>query len=146
MPFRPFLRWKLDNGTGTLKSDHRFAMNRTSLAILSLGLGVATALGQSNSSSASYKLLHAPLTGGGGQVGNGSNITAQISVGDDFSGAVSNITAGGVQEKPNYIGQLYDVTAVAVNSTPNTVDETSTRQLNATATLDDLTLLAPRRH
>ena len=137
-----FLGWKLDNGAGRQKTEQRLAMKRTSLAILSLGLGVATALGQSNSSSASYKLLHAPLTGGGGQVGNGSNITAQISVGDDFAGAVSNITAGGVQEKPNYIGQLYDVTAVAVNATPNTVDETSTRQLSATATLDDLTLLA----
>jgi len=117
-------------------------MKRTSLAILTLGLGVATALGQSNSSSASYKLLQAPPTGGGGQVSNGSNITAQISVGDDFAGAVSNVTAGGVQEKSNYIGQLYDVTAVAVNATPNTFDETLTRQLSATATLDDLTLLA----
>ena len=46
-----------------------------------------------------------------------------------------------MQDKPNYIGQLYDVTSVTLSATPTTVDEGGTRQLNATATLDDLTTL-----
>lgn len=115
-------------------------MTHPPLIMIVAGFGAA-ALAQSNSSSASYDLLHAPPGGGGGAVGNGSTITAEISVGDGPSGPVSNATAMGVQVKPNYIGQLYDVTTVTPEASPATVDEGSTRQLSATALLDDLTTL-----
>ena len=107
--------------------------------VLLLVTTTASTLGQSNSASASYKLLSAPAVGGGGQVGNGSNIKAEISVGGLTGGSVSQVTGGGAQESFNYVGQLFDIAGITVEGSPPAVDEGQTRQLQAVATLDDLT-------
>lgn len=116
-------------------------MNSLIRISLLVGVCATNALGQSKSSSASYELLSASQISGGGTVSNGSNITGEMTVGGAVGGAVSLVTAGGTQEKPNYIGQLYDVKQVTVEATPITIDENGTRQLSASATLDDLTTL-----
>lgn len=55
---------------------------------------------------------------------------------------VANVAAPAVVVKSGYLGQLYEVTAVQLAATPTTLNETSTRQLAASATLDDGTTLA----
>jgi hypothetical protein len=116
-------------------------MRTTPIALLFVGLGIPAALCNPTSSSANYSILHAPLGLGGGQIGNGSNLTGHVGIGDTAAGPVSNVTPGGSQNKPNYIGQLYDVTSLALAASPATIEEGGTRQLSATATLDDLTTL-----
>jgi hypothetical protein len=104
---------------------------------------------QSTSTSALYTLLHAPAgdLGGGGRVTNaGATVIADISVGDPASGVVSAVTAGGAQTKGNLIGQLFDPQTVSVTATPATIDEGGTRQLIATATMDDATTLGLAGH
>jgi hypothetical protein len=44
--------------------------------------------------------------------------------------------------RQGYAGQLYDVVGLALAASPTTVDEGATRQVSATAVLDDLTHLA----
>jgi hypothetical protein len=44
--------------------------------------------------------------------------------------------------KHGYIGQLYDITSLAVTSTPSFINEQSTSQLGAAAALDDATVVA----
>jgi hypothetical protein len=44
--------------------------------------------------------------------------------------------------KLGFVGQLYETVSLSVSADPATVDEASTRQMAATATLDDATLLA----
>ncbi|MGJ8651884.1 MAG: hypothetical protein ACSHX8_01300 [Opitutaceae bacterium] len=117
-----------------------YTVTRALLLLCSVG---STALAQSHSASTSYRLHHAAHGVSGGQASNGSTITAETSLGDEITGQVSNVTVGGVQDKPNYIGQLYDVTSLTLEATPATVDEGGTRQLAVTATLDDSTLLSP---
>lgn len=114
-------------------------METVTRLILLLVTGATGVLGQSNSASPSYKLLSAPELGGGGQVGNGSDIRGELALGGLAAGSVSRVTAGGAQENFNYIGQLYDVGGIVVEGSPSTIDEGDTRQLQAVATLDDLT-------
>lgn len=118
------------------------AMQGATRIVLLLGAGTTLVLGQSNSASASYKLLSAPALGGGGQVGNGSNIQADLSVGGLAGGSASQVTAGGAQERFHYIGQLFDITGIEVEGSPLTVDEGGARQLQAVAILDDETEVA----
>ncbi|NQX00911.1 hypothetical protein HQ447_09645 [bacterium] len=97
------------------------------------------------SSSAHYTLLHAPPgnAGGGGSAANvAGTVAADISLGDAGSGTPGEVSPFGVQAKPNFIGQLYDATALAVFAIPATVAEQATRQLSARATLDDATTLS----
>jgi hypothetical protein len=99
----------------------------------------------SSASSANHELLHAPPgtpAGGGAVSGGGDTISAEISVGAVFHGVPAEITTLGTQVKPNLIGQLYDPRTLAVSAMPATVDERDSRQLTATATLDDETTLA----
>jgi hypothetical protein len=96
-------------------------------------------------SSAHYELLHAPpgTPAAGGAVSGGNDvISAEISVGDECHGLAGETTLSGTQAKPNVIGQLYDPRTLAVSASPATVDERDTRQLAATATMDDATTLA----
>jgi len=93
------------------------------------------------STSASYTLLHSSAgDSSGGQV-SGGNIVAEVSVGDPASGAVTNVSANGVQAKGNFIGQLYDEVGVDLAASPATIDEASTRQLIVSAIMDDATTL-----
>lgn len=57
-------------------------------------------------------------------------------------GGISTAAAPVQTAKNGYIGQLYEVTAVQISATPTTVPEGGTRQLSATATLDDGSTLA----
>lgn len=47
------------------------------------------------------------------------------------------------ENRSGYVGQLYDVTALALIAAPTSVGERSTTQLGASATLDDGTLIVP---
>jgi hypothetical protein len=105
----------------------------------------AMAQAGSSASSANHQLLHAPPgtpAGGGAVSGGNETISAEISVGGESHGVPGEITAFGTQAKPNLIGQLYDPRTLAVSAMPATVEERGTRQLTATATLDDGTTLA----
>lgn len=84
---------------------------------------------------------------GGGQRTSGS-VTATV-VNDGSLGGIGGIsTASGavtVTAKHDYVGQLYDVLAVAIDASPTSVGESGTRQLFAAAGMDDATalILAP---
>jgi hypothetical protein len=109
------------------------------ILFFSAAISVTGACAQSVSSSGSYTLLSAPAgaLSSGGQVSNGTHVTAQIATGGMVLGGVSNISVNGVQEQPNLIGQLYDVSQVVVSALPATIDEGGTRELSATATMGD---------
>lgn len=77
--------------------------------------------------------------------GGGRRTTSVNYTNDGSAGGVtgiSSVAAPAETAKSGYIGQLYEVTAVQVTATPATVNEGSTRQLAATASLDDGTMLA----
>ena len=110
--------------------------------ILALTLTGALCLANASaqiSTSASYELLSAEPGAGGGAVQStgGTSITAEISVGDGIVGGASDVTAGGVQTKGNFTGQLYDPVALQVTGSPTSVNETASTQLTATAVMDD---------
>ena len=107
-----------------------------------LAVGASSHLSAQISTSASYELLSAELGPGGGAVQNvGGTITAEISVGDGIGGGVSNLSAGGVQTKGNFTGQLYDPVGLDVTGAPSSVTETASTQLSASAVMDDDTTL-----
>jgi len=53
------------------------------------------------------------------------------------TGGIGAATMPAVVVKPGYIGQLYEVTALALSADPTNVNEGATRQLDASALLDD---------
>ena len=111
-------------------------------AMLALLAGTIVSANAQTSTSASYELLSAEPGPGGGAVQSGSvTVTAEISVGNAIAGGVSNVTAGGVQWKGNFVGQLYDPVAIEVSGTPTSINETATTQLAASAVMDDDTTL-----
>jgi hypothetical protein len=55
---------------------------------------------------------------------------------------VSTVATPAETAKHGYLGQLYEVTGLAVNATPATVDETSSRQLSTWQELDDNSQIA----
>ena len=65
-----------------------------------------------------------------------------LSVGDGIAGGVSNVTTGGAQTKGGFTGQLYDAQSLAVSADPAVVNEKSSTQLSAVATMDDDTLVS----
>lgn len=92
----------------------------------------------SSRSSAAYTVPADTIEAGGRRVTSAA-YTIDGSVGGIGGiGTVATTTA-----KHSYIGQLYDITNVIVTASPATVNEGATRQLAATATLDDGTALAP---
>jgi hypothetical protein len=56
-------------------------------------------------------------------------------------GGISTAVTSAITVRHGYIGQLYDVTSLVVTSVPAPVNEDSTSQLGAIATLDDETIL-----
>ena len=74
--------------------------------------------------------------------GGGQAISAEISLGDVADGSPGEVTTLGVREIPNLIGQYYDPRTLSLSAQPSTVDEGSSRQLAATATMDDATTVA----
>jgi len=89
--------------------------------------------------SASYSIVTENASAGGGRA-TSANYTSDGSAG----GVVGVSTAASPSQtvKNGYIGQLYEVSAVQIAAAPITVNEGATRQLAATATLDDATTAA----
>ncbi len=106
----------------------------TAAVLFALTLGSAMA-GTSANYTTSPQTIDA-----GGQRAASTNYTADSSLGG-VSG-VATATSPDASAKQGYIGQLYEVNGMVVTATPATINEGSTRQLSAQATLDDATLLA----
>lgn len=116
------------------------------VGILCAGIQFAAAQSVQMGTSATYAALStAPgsSSAGGTTANDSATIRAQISLGDTITGAAAITTPQGALERPNLIGQLYDPTALQVEASPASVAEGSTRQLTATATLDDSSTLTP---
>lgn len=74
----------------------------------------------------------------------GSRSTSAAYTNDDSLGdvtGVSSVVSPAETMRHGYIGQLYEVTALQLSATPNTINESANRQLSASATLDDGTAL-----
>ena len=106
------------------------------LLVLTLGSAVAA-------TSANYTTSPQTIDAGG-QHAASTNYTADGSVGG--VAGVSTATTPDAIAKQGYAAQLYEVAGVTVAATPATINEGSTRQLSAQATLDDATLLALDPH
>ena len=106
---------------------------------LSFAFLLAASSAQASSrSSAAYTIPADTIEAGGRRVTSAA-YTIDGSVGGIGGiGTVATTTA-----KHSYIGQLYDITNVIITASPATVNEGATRQLAATATLDDGTALTP---
>jgi len=76
----------------------------------------------------------------GGQRTSSTNYTSDASMGG--VAGISAVVSPAETAKQGYIGQLYEVTGLALAATPATIDEGLTRQLAAQAALDDATFLA----
>ena len=76
----------------------------------------------------------------GGRRSTSANYTNDGSVGGIVG--ISTVAAPAAMVKHGFIGQLYEVTAFQISSTPTTVNEGETRLLSGAQVLDDLTRLA----
>ena len=123
--------------------DHRFSFLNQCARWTVMILFVAPSIhAESVSTGASSQLLAAPPGdhAGGGRVSSGGGaVVLDMSVGHPVAGNVA--AAGDTQIIGNWVGQLYDVTSLAVSTAPGGVDERDTRQMQAEATLDDSTRL-----
>lgn len=116
-------------------------MNRISFllgALLAVWLPPAALAG--SRSSAAYTVPADTADGGGRRVTSAA-YTLDGSVGG--IGGIGTAAAPVTTAKHSYIGQLYEVTNVALAATPASVNEGATSQLSATALLDDGTGLSP---
>jgi len=99
---------------------------------------LAGALHAGPQTSASYSVITSSYDGGGLRA-------ASVNYRNDGSvGGVAGLSAAAAPQetaKIGYLGQIYEVTAVQVSVVPATMNEATTRQLAATALLDDGTLL-----
>lgn len=95
------------------------------------------------SESTSYRLLQPPagMPAGGGIRTGGTGIVADTTTGGAIAGVRGDETTGGVRLTPNFTGQLYDARALEVTATPATVDEGSSRQMQAELVMDDDSIL-----
>lgn len=106
------------------------------LWLLSLLLAVTTSARSGPRTSTSYSISADTLSSGG------VHATSASYSGDGSLGGISGtatVASPAETLKSGYIGQLTEVTAVQLAATPTTVNEATTRQLSATATLDDAT-------
>lgn len=71
---------------------------------------------------------------------SGGTYVQDSAIASDASGLA---TSANYSNRPGFVGQLYDVTALTLVATPASVNERATTQLAAGATLDDGTLLVP---
>jgi hypothetical protein len=77
--------------------------------------------------------------------GGGRRATSATYTNDGSAGGIvgiSTVASPAEIAKHGYVGQLFDVTGVSVAASPTTVNEGTSRQLTATATLDDATTIA----
>lgn len=116
-------------------------MKTTILPAVSFALLLAATPAQASSrSSASYSVPADTIEAGGRRV-----TSAAYTMDGSVGGIGGTGTAAGPATiaKHSYIGQLYDTTNVILSANPATVNEGTTRQLAATAILDDGTSLTP---
>jgi hypothetical protein len=90
-------------------------------------------------SSASYSIT-TDTTDAGGRRATSADYTNDGSAG--MVAGISTVASPTGTAKSGYVGQLYDVTGLIVNSTAPSVNETATLQLAAWQLLDDATFLA----
>ena len=115
------------------------ALIPTGIMMMSTALAMALNLHAGPRISANYSIPTDSISAGG------SRSTSASYTNDDSAGDVAGIsTAASPAEtaKQGYIGQLYEVASVQLVASPTTVNENTTRQLTATATLDDGTATA----
>jgi len=89
--------------------------------------------------SAAYSIL-TDTADAGGKRATSASYTNDGSLGG--VAGLSTVAAPAETAKHGYIGQLYDVTGLVLNSTPTTVNEGGTLPLSAAQLLDDATTLA----
>lgn len=94
--------------------------------------------GAGTRSSANYS-VPADTTDAGGSRTTSAAYTIDGSIGG--IGGVGTVGAPATTAKHSYIGQLYEVTGLALTASPTNVNEGATRQLAAQAVLDDATAL-----
>jgi hypothetical protein len=88
--------------------------------------------------SANYTIAADTLDSGGKHTAS-SNYSCDGSTG--LVAGISSVATPVEVAKTGYIGQLYEFASLQVSATPGTVDERATRQLAATAVMDDATTL-----
>ena len=103
-----------------------------------LSLALVTTLHAGSRSSANYSIA-AETSDAGGQRTSSANYTNDASAG--MVAGISTVAAPAKTVKSGYIGQLYDVAGLLLNSAAPDVNETGTLQLAAWQLLDDATLL-----
>lgn len=96
----------------------------------------ATGVRAGTSTSAAYTITADTLSAGGGHATNAS-YSGDASLGG--IGGISTVTTPAETLKSGYIAQLTEVTAVQLAATLTTLNEATTQQITATATLDDST-------
>jgi len=103
-------------------------------------LGVLTAMSANagSRSSASYS-VPADSADAGGRRATSAGYANHGSIGG--VGGIGTVVAPAQVAKHGYLGQLYDVTGLALGANPTNVNEGTTRQLTARALLDDATSL-----
>src|SRR5688500_7442657 len=103
-----------------------------------LNIGFVVTLGvtaqAASRSSASYK-IPTDTVDAAGRRATGGNYANEGSLGG--IGGISSVPAPPKLVKHGYVGQLYEVTSLAVAGTPAPVNEGATSQLSATAVADD---------
>lgn len=113
-------------------------MNRSFFTLLLLAAGSLPALAGPRTSG-TYTVSTEVVSSGGGRA-TSVRYTNEASVGD--VAGISTLAAPTGVVKAGYAGQLYEVTALTVDASPASVNETAARQLTARQTLDDDTVLA----
>ena len=114
-------------------------MKRTPLLITAAGLCLtAHCVFAQSRTSASYSVSPDTLDGGGQRTAS-ALYTASASIGG--IAGVSSVAAPAETAKHGYLGQLYEVTGLVLNSPASSVNELATLQLSAWQLLDDATFL-----
>lgn len=88
--------------------------------------------------SASYAVITDTMDAGGEKASSAS-YSADTSV--SMIGGISSAASPAETAKAGYVGQLYDITGLALAASPTNINEGGTGQLSATALLDDATVL-----
>ena len=115
-------------------------MNTKSVLLFASAFGsIAAALHAGPRTSASYGFLAEGMDGGGQRTASAA-YTNDASIGG-ITG-ISTVAASAQTAKSGYLGQIYDVTGLVLNSAAPTVNETATLQLGAWQLLDDASFLA----
>ena len=118
-----------------LRSNPNKAMNSKCVIVIACTLTHAHA---GPRTSANYSVATDSVDAGG------SRTTSIAYTNNGSLGGITGISTAAPAEtaRHGYIGQLYEVTGLALAATPTTVDEGNTRQLSASQLLDDATTVA----